>query len=736
MVAAAAPVLAPIATAAESPRAQARHSERFVRSNSSTSGFEEGFASSRQNSKIPILDSGYGSAAPATISEAAPLAEQAGPEKDWHEVFKQLQDDGEMHKDKLMLALELCDVDRPSRLWAENVLTTITRFTTLGMDEFVAFIKAYIIRQRLAYKEAFKAVDFDGSGQLDRDELAAVLRSMGMDVMRHVMDEVIGEVQQDEEVGLNLDEFEVCLDLLQDRDGFSKDEYDTFTLVFHTLQNSSPNGFAQRLFSDAFNYLGIAIDAAGIDEVLKEMRMSGGNHHLRFSEFRHALRKVRQRELRMLKDAFRENKLSGEHVAFEDVRPLLVSVGYLAPDLVAFREAALESGAVSDGTLDFPHDFWQALTAYRQREFMSNADAAEVKKAFEHYDKSCSGAISSLDLGKVLRCLGIRVPFEVQQQAMKAVDIAETGSLDRCHLHKLVRMLRQRDVDTLREMWCADLVDGEVEATAVRPTEDLAVLLGPLGSSDAQAGIKILPDERAAARNPLGPDEFDIGVFLAVSVRLLREARENFKSNGGFTAVEVVHLKESFRGFDVDGSGDISNKELILLIEEIFPDMASSADMRPQLLEIMREVDMDGSGTLNFEDFMNLMKQLRDLQDRERFAKELQVIHETDFTAQEVADFRDLFMAADEESSGVLHITPVIAMIKQITPVGDKSKAEFSELFHEAVTHRARPRDCSLDVADFPEFLWMMKLLLDRNFGNIRERTATVGGVVMQGGAG
>jgi len=157
------------------------------------------------------------------------------------------------------------------------------------------------------------------------------------------------------------------------------------------------------------------------------------------------------------------------------------------------------------------------------------------------------------------------------------------------------------------------------------------------------------------------------------------------------------------------------------LIEEIFPEMASDRAMRPQLLEIMKEVDGNGNGSLDFQDFMNLMKQFRELQDRERVNKEHMAISETGFSVQEVTDFRELFLASDD-GSGELTLQEVTRMINMITPLGDKYKAELQGIFH-SVTGKQMRVEGSRDQADFPEFLWLMRILLDQNFANIQEKT-------------
>merc|ERR1712216_20417 len=183
---------------------------------------------------------------------------------------------------------------------------------------------------------------------------------------------------------------------------------------------------------------------------------------------------------------------------------------------------------------------------------------------------------------------------------------------------------------------------------------------------------------------------------------------------------EIVDLQSAFNRYDADGSGDISNRELIVLVEECFADMAHDEQMRPHLAELMSEVDADKSGSLDFSDFIRLMQQLRELKDREQVAKEQQAVRETEFTPGEVNEFRELFLSC-ETSSGKLSLHEIRQMLEMICPMGDRNSAELTAIFHSITT---RTSEDHRNEADFPEFLWIMRKLLDMNFANIRERTS------------
>uniref|UniRef100_A0A3Q2QNV1 Troponin C, skeletal muscle n=1 Tax=Fundulus heteroclitus TaxID=8078 RepID=A0A3Q2QNV1_FUNHE len=67
----------------------------------------------------------------------------------------------------------------------------------------------------------------------------------------------------------------------------------------------------------------------------------------------------------------------------------------------------------------------------------------------------------------------------------------------------------------------------------------------------------------------------------------------------------LSEFKAAFDLFDTDGGGDISTKELGTVMR-----MLGQNPTREELDEIIEEVDEDGSGTIDFEEFLVMMVRL------------------------------------------------------------------------------------------------------------------------------
>jgi len=642
----------------------------------------------------------------------------------WIDVFKKLKHDGELHKESLLRALELAGFPAPNSSWVKDAVQGITKYATLEKDEFMQFMHNYVARQSRAYAEAFAECDNDGSGEVESAELAELLKSFGIEPLKHVLAEVFREVDKDGTGTLMLQEFEEVMELILSREGFTHREYDDVMSIFQRFDRDGGGSLDTKELISILGWLGYTWTPERVAAIVKEVDIDGSGT-VNEREFLMCMRKVRDRELQTIAEAIRQNDTDGSGtVSGGEIINVLKALGYDVPDPIAIQEAARDGGIEpDDDDLDLS-EFWQFLTVYRQREGFSANDAALIQEAFQHYDKGKLGEISTLEIGKLLRWLGYPTKFEIQQQFIAKVDIDDSGRLDSGEIQKMVRMYRDRDVQTMIEAFQDHDTEGKGLITQVKAWAGLAAS----GFGEEQKFPAFPPEEMLPGTEGKG-DCIDLDSFLRYGLRVAKAGRDAFRKNGGFSETEVREMELCFKKYDKDNSGDISNKELIFLIEAAFPEMATDTRMRPQLLALMKEVDSDGNGSLDFMDFLRLMKQFREVQDRERVAKEQAAMKDTGFTQQEVGEFRELFLASDD-GSGELSLNEATRMIGMICPLGDIFEKQFIEAFREVTARQTRAgvfaTEGHRDQADFPEFLWLMKKLLDMNFAHIREKTGAV----------
>merc|ERR1712226_1566641 len=66
---------------------------------------------------------------------------------------------------------------------------------------------------------------------------------------------------------------------------------------------------------------------------------------------------------------------------------------------------------------------------------------------------------------------------------------------------------------------------------------------------------------------------------------------------------DIAHLKETFSGYDKDGDGKISSKELGELLSHWHPAGATETELQ----DIINDIDVDGDGVIDFGEFLAMM---------------------------------------------------------------------------------------------------------------------------------
>lgn len=673
----------------------------------------------------PVLEKGYTRRYQTTRSfdKASVMAQSEMGETEFEEVgqeiFDKVKDHNEVHRTELGRALELLGFVCPRQAWIDEIFSRISpQYNTIEIDDFVTFLREYAAFRDEAYEASFRRCDQDGSGQIDSSELAEMLEELDVQPMSHVLEEVIEEVDKDQGGTLDLDEFKELLDLLHMREGFTRSEFEEFVSILRRYDRRKGQVDGKDLPA-ILNWLGFMWPKERIQQVLDQVN---SGTRLDPHNFIVCMRKVREHELEMVQHLLRKHDSDNSGtIGMREVVPILKEIGYEMWDISAIFEAAEEAG-VDSSEMDLS-GLWRLLLTYRKREGFANIDLQQIDGAF---DKDRVQSLPALEAMRALRELGFTANFLVMQTMLSKVDVDDTGSLDKREFRKMVRMLQERETLNYKKAFQAALPEGAKglkEQEAAQAIRDLSFRVNKQYLALAAA---------VCAKSNREDEPFlDQMAFVRVCSYHSRDLREVYKSNGGWTEGEVNNLQSVFNRYDVKHSGLIASKELVRMVTDLFPILARDRKMRPELQRIMKEVLQEtwSFQGLGFKDFLRLMQLFREFQDRERAKKETEAIEATGFNSSEVAQFRDFFLAANPSHHGSapveLSFDQFWKMINDITPLGDSLTVRLKEIFHEftqkmpgAVRSKQRAED-----ADFPEFLLMMKHLLESNFAKIQDKT-------------
>jgi len=201
--------------------------------------------------------------------------------------------------------------------------------------------------------------------------------------------------------------------------------------------------------------------------------------------------------------------------------------------------------------------------------------------------------------------------------------------------------------------------------------------------------------------------------FVAADRRLRRRMRLRRAECSGFHEQELEDLKRRFAKYDVHKIGSIP---ICKVLTHLFPDIAHSVSRRPDLVKLLHDASVDSSKDVDFASFLRLARKEADLSERNVLYKEGAVIAETAFTRWEVKEIRKLFLADEDRER--ISLLEVREMLANITPMGHENSKRLREFFEKVVSVVSGRQE---ETATFPEFLQLLGLLLDSDFGGMRQ---------------
>ncbi|XP_066981498.1 troponin C, isotype gamma-like [Macrobrachium rosenbergii] len=146
-------------------------------------------------------------------------------------------------------------------------------------------------------------------------------------------------------------------------------------------------------------------------------------------------------------------------------------------------------------------------------------------------------------------------------------------------------MLEEDQIETLRKAFNSF----DTEDQGFITTDTVGVILKMMGIKISSREL----DEIIKEADEDGSGQLEFEEFVQLSAKfLIEEDQEALKKE----------LKEAFRIYDREGVGYITNDILREILREIDPTLTED-----NLDCIIEEVDTDGSGTLDFEEFMEMM---------------------------------------------------------------------------------------------------------------------------------
>jgi len=149
----------------------------------------------------------------------------------------------------------------------------------------------------------------------------------------------------------------------------------------------------------------------------------------------------------------------------------------------------------------------------------------------------------------------------------------------------MVEELSKEQVEMLKKAF--DMFDKEKKGSI--NTNMVATILRTLGQQFVESELKELIQEIDVD----GSGELEFDEFLALTSRFLVEEDSEAMQE---------ELREAFRMYDKEGNGYINVRDLREILRALDDNLTED-----ELDEMITEIDTDGSGTVDFDEFMEMM---------------------------------------------------------------------------------------------------------------------------------
>jgi Ca2+-binding EF-hand superfamily protein len=274
-------------------------------------------------------------------------------------------------------------------------------------------------------------------------------------------------------------------------------------------------------------------------------------------------------------------------------------------------------------------------------EYFLKSEMDEMRKIFEQFDEDKSGSVDANELRPLFATVGINMkPYQVEA-IVKEYDLDGSGEVDfeefvvmmikllgrrvRCDCINYYEYLTDEMIDKYEEAFRQADIGGSGSLTR----DELSKMIKKMG---IQLSKEQLDDIiREVDRDGSGFIEFDEYCAMLVKLTGVRKrinAREYIEKD------HIDNYRAAFNGFDTSKDGTISVKELDRLLR-----MMNIVLRVDQIDALLTKYDADGSGEIDFTEFLSMMVDLKKLRKKHKISPNTHTVRqlmEQGFSAAEV----------------------------------------------------------------------------------------------------
>lgn len=655
------------------------------------------------------------------------------------DVFRAFAEGGEINREDLYKALKMLGHVEVNNEWVSAIVKDkFSDRNFLDALDFSKFLAEYEACHMNYVRMKFAEADVDGSGRVDAAELAQVLRRAGFTPITGVVEQLLLEVCP-RAMEVTFVNFAKILGIMRYRLGFTLQEYSEIMAAFRREDRSGREKLNLLEARSCLDWLGFDISQEDLEAVWHEdlkvqaqANSSQTEEEYGINDFDmvRLVRAVREREAHFVARRLRELATRKGQELPEDAAAVVtkaqlpellseLNVTLASPDVML---EAVEALKLSKAELTM-EDIMPVLWHVRRYQGLSQTELDLAKQQFELCDEDGSGGMACSELEFAIRSLGFPVSYDEVQDQLDIWDMDESGEIEFVEFLKVVSYYKKKELQQVLQ----NMFTGSFSLSLQKNmTQRRFSKAGELKRGKSELPSMLLSSGHCPLRQDSGvlrsteEDETELNLwgFSNLISEYRREINDEVRRNHGYTPGEVEELMQLFRVYDPENQGVIAKRQLRRLLLDCVPQAEKSQAGREQIAQMIKESDADRSGSIDFQEFLLLMRLVSNRCSRERLAKERAAVVATHFSVRDLREFRKVFKSYATNSSGDMSFEELQSMLGSITRAAQGARGS-QELLE--ILRRYSQGD---NAVDFPEFLHVMRDLVAHNWGNINALTA------------
>jgi len=650
-------------------------------------------------------------------------------------------DTPEIHKDEMPKVLMHLGYTQISDERCKSLADSISQYPMLEKNEFIIFMEKHVEYELQAFKEIFERFDVDGNGSLDADELHFFLSSLGFTPLRSIIRESLDLVDLDGNGTLDFEETVILMHVYRHSEGFTLDELQELTAVFVEQQQAGGvAGDERTLPADRLSHLLLQFFGPRAQDFSAELQLelsragrrksAGGPETakgpppaLTFQEAVLWARRFRERMFVNYREVFEKYDDDGsKSIDANEIKNVIKDLGFTIPQRTVdelMYEARVRGDILHTAEVGLDYDsFVHFMQILNETDGFNQEEIARITSTFKRYDKDGSGDINTIELSDMMRELGQAPRIEEVRSLLASVDINGNGVLDIREFIRFMRLFRERQLARVKLIFM-NSADNSVHPAVIRATEV------------EKAATMLLNEECVEVEHLAGEaKDLDFDDFVRLTDQFREKTVHAARKFAGYSESEVAEIRQVFDTFDVKHVGNLRPNEASELLKTLGIEVRSveermaMADQIKRACESAKEAGAEGvvDNQVNFWVFLQLFRAMKRKQDEERERRLMHVCEEVKFNSQEVSQFQEVFDHCWSSLRGVsltdTKMLPRNAVYKLLRSMGIRLEGRDRQALDDEITSLG-----GKDGLDFPNFLMLMRWMVDVDFGQISSKS-------------